>query len=69
MAEAHLKNHKAPGPDGIPSEALKAGSETTVDMLHQLFLKIWEIGEIPRDWKHGYITKLQKKGSLRDCKN
>ena len=69
-AAAHLKNHKVPGPDGIPPEALKAGSGTTVDMLHQLFLKIWEIGEIPRDWKHGYIiTKPPKKGSLRDCEN
>ena len=64
-----LKNGKAPGPDGIPPEALKADVPTSVDMLHTLFGKIWEEEEIPEDWKHGHIIKLPKKGNLKECKN
>ena len=37
-----LKDGKTSGPGGIPPEALKADPITTTDMLHHLFLKIWE---------------------------
>uniref|UniRef100_A0A3P9IPR5 Endonuclease/exonuclease/phosphatase domain-containing protein n=1 Tax=Oryzias latipes TaxID=8090 RepID=A0A3P9IPR5_ORYLA len=56
-----LKNRKAPGPDGIPPEALKADQQTAVDALYDLFGKIWDTEEAPLDWKHGYIIKIPKK--------
>ena len=34
-----LKNWKAPGLDGIPPEAMKADTETSVDCLYRLFVK------------------------------
>nr|KAG5704548.1 hypothetical protein BaRGS_031812 [Batillaria attramentaria] len=37
-----LRNGKAAGPDEIPAEAIKADTETAVNMLHSLFSKIWE---------------------------
>ena len=49
-----LKNEKAPGPDGIPPEAIKADAETSVDCLYWLFGKIWVEEEIPEDWRHGH---------------
>ena len=63
----HLKSGKAAGPDGIPCEALKADIETTVDMLYTLFEKIWEVEEVPLDWKEGYLITLSKKGDLSNC--
>ena len=64
-----LKNGKAVGPDGIPTEALKSGAKTSVDMLHSLFGKIWEQGNIPIEWKEAHIVKIPKKGNLADCNN
>ena len=64
-----LKNGKAPGPDGIPPEAIKADTEISVDYLHWLFGKIWVEEEIPEDWRHGHLFKLPKKGNLKDNKN
>ncbi|KAK3759649.1 hypothetical protein RRG08_062181 [Elysia crispata] len=57
----HLRNGKATGPDGIPAEALKADVETSVEMLHPLFIKIWEEDQVPTEWKEGYLIKLPKK--------
>ena len=62
----HLKNGRATGPDGIPSETIKADLNTSTKMLHELFGKIWETDEIPDDWKEGHLIK---KGDLKECKN
>ena len=61
MAMRQLESGKAPGPDGILCEALKADRETTVDMLYPLFEKIWEVEEVPLALKEGYLIKLPKK--------
>nr|KAG5701640.1 hypothetical protein BaRGS_019329 [Batillaria attramentaria] len=53
-----LKNGKAAGPDQIPAEAIKADTETAVNMLHSLFSKIWEKEEVPAQWKEGIVIKL-----------
>nr|KAG5698692.1 hypothetical protein BaRGS_022580 [Batillaria attramentaria] len=60
-----LRNGKAAGPDEIPAEAIKADTETAVNMLHSLFSKIWEKEEVPAQWKEGIVIKLPKKGDLR----
>ena len=64
-----LRNGKAAGPDGIPVEALKTDLETSVEMLHPLFVKIWEEEQIPSEWKEGYLIKIPKKGDLSSCSN
>ena len=65
----HMKRGKASGPDKIPAEAIKADIETSTEILHDLFGKIWEQEEIPTEWKEGYLVKLPKKGDMQDCKN
>nr|KAG5695304.1 hypothetical protein BaRGS_028239 [Batillaria attramentaria] len=62
-------NTSRTGPDEIPAEAIKADTETAVNMLHSLFSKIWEKEEVPAQWKEGIVIKLPKKGDLRDCSN
>ena len=65
-----LKNGKAAGPDGIPPDALKVDPKTTAAMLHPLFLlQIWEMENVPSEWKNGYLVKLPKKRDLGRCKN
>jgi len=43
----YMKRGKASGPDKIPAEAIKADIETSTEILHDLFGKIWEQEEIP----------------------
>nr|KAG5707958.1 hypothetical protein BaRGS_025096 [Batillaria attramentaria] len=62
-----LRNGTAAGPDELPAEAIKADTETAVNMLHSLFSKIWEKEEVPAQWKEGIVIKLPKKRDLRDC--
>ena len=64
-----MKRGKASGPDKIPAEAIKADIETSTEILHDLFGKIWEQEEIPTEWKEGYLVKLPKKGDMQECKN
>ena len=64
-----LKNGKATGPDGVPAEAIKADTNISVEMMHNLLGKIWDEENVPTEWKHGYIIKLPKKGDLGECKN
>ena len=68
-AIGQLKKGKASGPDNIPAEALKADTNTIVEMLHPLFKKIWQEKQVPAEWKEGYLIKLPKKGDLSNCSN
>ena len=43
--------------------------DTVVEMLHQLFSKIWVNEDIPDNWKEGHIIKIPKKGDLSRCDN
>ena len=69
QAIKQLKKGKAAGPDGIPTEALAAGVETSTEMLFTLFKKIWDDEKVPLEWKEGYLIKLPKKGDLSSCSN
>nr|KAG5697709.1 hypothetical protein BaRGS_000594 [Batillaria attramentaria] len=60
---------KLQGQTRYQQKAIKADTETAVNMLHSLFSKIWEKEEVPAQWKEGIVIKLPKKGDLRDCSN
>ena len=66
-----LASGKAPGDDGIPSEVLKAGNDSSlVNHLHELLLQCWEEGTVPQDMRDARIITLYKnKGDRGDCNN
>ena len=64
-----MKNGKAGGVDGVTTELMKADLETTVAVLYELLLKIWESERIPNDWKCTLIIRLPKKENLMECGN
>ena len=64
-----LKSGKAPGPDEMPPEALKADVKGTANALYPLFARIWKEEQFPKEWKEGHIVKLPKKGDLSNCNN
>ena len=45
-----LSAGKSPGMDNIPSELLKTGGEATTTVLIELYQKIWETKEWPKEW-------------------
>ena len=64
-----MKNGKAGGVDGMTTELTKADLETTVAVLYELLLKVWESETVPNDWRCGLIIRLPKKGNLMECGN
>jgi hypothetical protein len=55
-----LKLGKAPGKNGISSEMLKFGGETSAKILHKLFVLIWELNVCPADMFLGTLIPLYK---------
>lgn len=64
-----LKNGKSPGFDNLPPEVFKKDPITSANILHPIFVEIWENEKIPKEWKKGLLVKLPKKGDLTECRN
>ena len=56
-AVGNMKNGKAAGIDSMTVAMLKADVETTTNVLHALFQKIWDQEEIPDDWSKSLIAQ------------
>ena len=50
-----LSAGKSPGMDNIPSELLKNGGEATTTVLIELYQKIWETKEWPKEWTQSLV--------------
>ena len=62
MAEAirSMKNGKAPGPDGIPAEALKVALKVIPGILLDMFNACLVLGVFPKTWKEARLVLLSK---------
>ena len=57
-----LKDHKACGPDLLPTIILKAAAEPISIFLHIIFETSLRDGKLPNDWKLANISPVFKKG-------
>lgn len=64
-----LKNHRAPGHDGLPAEHLRAGGSELVKTLQDLLQTVWEDEVMPSAWKTSIICPIHKKGNRPICTN
>lgn len=65
-----MKNAKATGPDEIPAEAWKGLGDDGVDLLLDLFRKIYDQGKMPNAWRESVIIPIYKgKGDIQECGN
>ena len=55
-----MKRGKAPGPDGIPPDVLKAGSHAVAKHLTVLMTKVASHGREPAAWRTGKLVPLHK---------
>jgi Reverse transcriptase (RNA-dependent DNA polymerase) len=65
-----MKNFKAPGPLGIPAEALKALETIGLDHLQNTIIKIFDNPDnIPSEWHEVNLKCLHKKGPKKNPSN
>lgn len=64
-----LKRGKAPGENGIESEAWKLMPREIAKVLQKLIYKIWKGGKQPEEWNRGTISLIFKKGEKGDVRN
>ncbi|XP_072394922.1 uncharacterized protein [Diabrotica undecimpunctata] len=60
-AIASLKDHKAPGNDGINRELLKKGGILLHQKLYDIILRVWQQQKMPKEWNESVIIPIYKK--------
>src|ERR1700733_4837505 len=48
---------------------IKAGGQSSIQMMHKLCNKIYETKECPKDWGKATIVPIHKKGDKKECSN
>lgn len=64
-----ISKGKAPGPDGITNDTLKAGGEPLWRRVADLFNDILNTEQIPQQWRESRTVLLHKKGDTEELKN
>jgi len=64
-----LSSHKAPGPDAISNDLLKAMPVEFHKELHHILVTMWKERHTPDHWKHSHTVLIHKKGSPLELNN
>jgi len=64
-----LKSGKAAGYENITAKMLQNTGENELEMLTELFNKIWEEERIPKVWEMGIVKPLFLKVDISNCSN
>lgn len=66
-AIAQLKDGRATGPDGVYSEFFKLFDDDAIKWITNIFNRIYNSGEIPKEWLKSTFIALPKKSSANLC--
>jgi hypothetical protein len=66
---AKLKRYKSPGSDQIRAKLIQAGGEILHSKIHELINSIWNMENLPDQWKESIIIPVHKKADQTDCTN
>jgi hypothetical protein len=69
IAIAKLKKYKAPDSDQITAELIEGGGQILLFAFHKLINSVWNMEELPDQWKESIIVPNHKKGDKTDCNN
>ena len=64
-----LKDHKAPGPDGLSARVLKECSSEIAPILAFIYNESLAQGTVPDDWRQANVAPVYKKGEKYDAAN
>ena len=59
----NLQSSKSPGPDGWPIQVIKSMADFISIPLFIIFIKSFNSGSLPQDWKSAHVTPIHKKGA------
>jgi hypothetical protein len=62
IAVATLKKYKSPRSDQIPAELIQTEDKILLPAIHKLINSIWNMAELPDQWKESIIVQVHKKG-------
>lgn len=68
-AVKQMSNGKAPGPDELSVDMIRAAGSMGMQWLYRVLKCVWKNRAIPEDWKKGEIIPLFKKGNKKLCRN
>jgi hypothetical protein len=69
IAIAKLKKYKSPGSDQISAKLIQAGGKILLSVIHKLINSVWNMEELPDQWKESIIVPVHKNGDKTDCNN
>ncbi|CAF1924619.1 unnamed protein product [Rotaria magnacalcarata] len=65
-----MKSRKAPGSDEVTADILKAGGESVIKWLHEMFTGMRENEQVVKEWSSTTLIRLYKnKGDKKLCDN
>ena len=64
QAMAKLKPRKAPGPDHTANELFTLLDDESTQLLLDFYNKIWEVEEIPDEWKEAIVVSIYKRNGV-----
>ena len=69
IAIEKLKTHRSTGIVQIPAKLIKAGGRAIRCEIRRLVCSIWNMEELPEEWKESIIVSIYKRGDNTDCNN
>ena len=64
-----IKLGRAAAYDDLAPEMIKWGGQEMINILWDLFKKIWKEERIPKEWEYNIIIPIHKKGETSNCDN
>ena len=61
--------NKAREGDGIPTELFQILKDDAVKVLHSICQQIWNIQQLPQEWKRSVFIPIPKKDNAKECSN
>ena len=61
--------NKASGGEKIPVELFQILKDDAVKVLYSICQQIWEMQQLPQDWKRSVFIPILKKGNAKECLN
>jgi len=65
----NIKSGKSPGKDNVTADEMRASGDLGIQILHKLFLKVWESEVMPLDLSWAVIIPIFKKKDKTVCDN
>jgi hypothetical protein len=64
IGNAKLKKYKSPDSDEFPAVLIQAGGKILLSAIHKLINSVWNMEELPDQWKESIIVPVHKNSDI-----